>query len=236
MEKSDPNLRLMDLHLEALFVHDERGRMVRVNVAENIEPPCFFLGRTPAGVVVRFSAGLPNETVERLSELSTTEPCDLAIKDPVHMDEYLKILEEHSPIKGVWHEQAFVFPEDPGTSADSEVELITVEATDLLLGGFEEWLGDVAEAQPFTAVVEDGHAVSLCASVRITPRAHECGIETIPDRRGHGLAARAASAWAVQVSKLGLTPLYSTYWDNAASQRVAAKLRCYRFGSDFYVA
>jgi RimJ/RimL family protein N-acetyltransferase len=233
---ADRDLELIRLHVEALFVHDESCRMVRVNVPEFIEPPRFFLGRTAAGVLVRFSAGLPEEIAGRLSELGETEACNLADKDPVHAMKYLEILATHSLVKGVWNEQAFAFPDVLEPAVASEVMQITQDNADLLRGGFDNWLADISKAQPFIAVVQNGRAVSLCATVRITPHAHECGIETLPDHRGRGLAGQAAAMWAVEVRKIGATPLYSTLWDNIASQRVAAKLGCRHFGSDFYVA
>jgi len=226
----------MELHVEALFVHDDNRRMVRVNVAEQIEAPRFFLGRTPAGIIVRFGVDLPDEVAEQLTELSRTETLDLSIKDPVHRAEYISILETHSSIKGVFHEQAFVFPGDVTQSAQPHVVRVTDENADLLRGGFEDWLPDIRTAQPFVAFVQDDRAVSLCASVRITHDAHECGIETLADQRGRGYAAQTAIGWAAEVRKLGVTPLYSTMWSNISSQRVASKIGCVRFGSDFYIA
>ena len=225
----------MELHVEALFMHDENGRMLRVNVAEHIDAPRFFLGRSPSGVVVRFGATLSDEIADELTELSKEESLDITTRDPVHAADYLKILEQHSPIKGVFHEQAFDFPDALQPTASENVVTITNDNADLLHPDFEEWLADIPISQPFVAVVHDGRVVSLSASVRITPRAHECGIETLPDYRGKGLAQIAATTWAVRVRELESTPLYSTMWDNAASQRVAAKIGCHHFGTDFYV-
>ena len=230
------DLMLMRLHLEALFVHDESGRMVQVNVAELIDAPRFFLGRTRSGVIVRFGVGLPNEIADRLSALAESESNGLATKDPVHAAEYLKVLETQAPVTNVFWEQAFTFPEESTTDDEHGAVQITEDNADLLRGGFEEWLGDVAHAQPFLAIVDGGRAVSVCASVRITSEAHECGIETLTDFRGRGLAVRAAAAWAVHIRRLGIVPLYSTHWDNIASQHLAAKLGCLHFGSDFYVS
>jgi len=217
-------------------VHDENGRMLRVNVAEHIDAPRFFIGRTPSGVVVRFGAAISDEIAYQLTELSKEESLDITTRDPVHAADYLKILEQHSPIKGVFHEQAFDFPDVLPSVASENMVAITNENADLLRPDFEEWLADVPVSQPFVAVVHDGRVVSLSASVRITPQAHECGIETLPHYRGQGFAQIAATAWAARVREFGAVPLYSTMWDNTASQRVAAKIDCRHFGSDFYVA
>ena len=42
-------------------------------------------------------------------------------------------------------------------------------------------------------------------------------------------------AWARAVQAIGATPLYSTSWENAASQAVARSLQLEMFGSDFHV-
>ncbi|HVG44817.1 MAG TPA: GNAT family N-acetyltransferase [Longimicrobium sp.] len=85
------------------------------------------------------------------------------------------------------------------------------------------------------AVVEDGRAVAVCSSVRITDAAREAGVETAPGFRGRGHAARAVAAWAVAVRRMGAIPLYSTSWSNAASQGVARKLGLRMFGADLHI-
>lgn len=106
---------------------------------------------------------------------------------------------------------------------------------DLLRGGFEEWLPDVPHRQPFMAMIEDGHAVSLCASVRITDDAHEAGVETLPMYRQRGHAVNVVAGWARAVRKRKAIPFYSTSWDNMASQNVALSLGLSLFGTDFHV-
>ena len=85
------------------------------------------------------------------------------------------------------------------------------------------------------AMVENGHAVSVCASVRIAKAAHEAGVESLPAYRRKGHAVDAVAGWANEVRKTGAIPLYSTSWDNAASRGLAAKLGLSMFGVDFHV-
>jgi hypothetical protein len=63
---------------------------------------------------------------------------------------------------------------------------IDVTNADLPRSGFGHWLEDVPHEQPFFAVIADGHAVALCASVRIAPEAHEASVETLPAYRRQG--------------------------------------------------
>jgi predicted GNAT family acetyltransferase len=81
----------------------------------------------------------------------------------------------------------------------------------------------------------DGHAVAVCGSVRQTGQAYEAGVETVLAYRGRGYAARAVAAWAGVVRALGRVPLYSTSWQNTASQSVARKLALIQFGSDLHI-
>jgi predicted GNAT family acetyltransferase len=71
--------------------------------------------------------------------------------------------------------------------------------------------------------------------VRITHEAHEAGVETLPDFRGRGYATDVVAGWARLVRSLGAVPLYSTSWENAASQAVARKLRLVQYGADFHI-
>jgi hypothetical protein len=41
----------MRLHVEALFIHDAEGQLVRVNDPDGAPAPRFFLGRTVDGAV-----------------------------------------------------------------------------------------------------------------------------------------------------------------------------------------
>ena len=106
----------------------------------------------------------------------------------------------------------------------------------MLRGGFEELVEELPDWQPFLAIVEEGRAVSVCRSVRITPDAHEAGVETLPDFRGKGYAKDVVAGWARLVQSMGALPLYSTSWENTASQAVAKKLHLVPYGADFHVA
>ncbi len=105
----------------------------------------------------------------------------------------------------------------------------------MLRGGFEELVAELPDWQPFVALVEESRAVSVCRSVRITAAAHEAGVETLPDYRGRGYAKDVAAGWARLVQSRGAIPLYSTSWENTASQAVARKLNLIRYGADFQV-
>jgi predicted GNAT family acetyltransferase len=85
------------------------------------------------------------------------------------------------------------------------------------------------------ATLLDGKAVSVCASVRITPAADEAGVDTHRDFRRQGHAARAVVAWARAVREVDRIPLYSTSWQNEASRALAHRLGLIQFGSDLHL-
>ena len=104
---------------------------------------------------------------------------------------------------------------------------------ELLEFGFSDTIDELDHIQPCMVALEAGRAVSICCSVRKSLKAEEAGVETLVSYRGKGYAARAVAGWAQAIKEKGRIPLYSTSWDNGASQRVAQKLGMIPFGADF---
>ncbi|HEV2663767.1 MAG TPA: GNAT family N-acetyltransferase [Blastocatellia bacterium] len=226
---------LMAIHVQALFIHDADSRLLVVNEPGGGGPaPRLFLGRTRTGNLWRFRADLPASLIEELEALCADEPAGAEISAaPRHIEEYVRLLEAHAPVRKLYMGPAYNFTEYPEPSRPLEV--ITEMNAEMLRGGFEELIAELPAWQPFLALVEDGRAVSVCRSVRITTAAHEAGVETLPDFRGKGYARDVVAGWARAVRSLGATPLYGTSWENTASQAVAKKLRLAPYGVDFHV-
>lgn len=232
------DLELMKLHVAALFTCDAGSRLLFVNEpdGEPARAPRLFLGRTPAGSVWRFRAGLPDKLCEELDALCADEPpLDFEFDvPPRHLEKYVRLLEADAPVQEISSGPAYCFNEDDAPSKSALA--ITENDAKVLQGGFEDFVAELSAWQPFIALVEDDRAVSVCRSVRITPAAHEAGVETLPDFRGKGYAADVAAEWARRVRAAGAIPLYSTSWENRASQAVARKLRLKCYGTDFSIA
>lgn len=226
---------LMAIHVRALFTHDAHSRLLLVNEpGGGAAAPRLFFGRTQAGNLWRFRADLPEPLVEELETLCVDEPAGIEFHTTLrHIKEYLRLLETHMPVQKLWAGSAYHFTQYPEPSRT--LLPITEMNAERLRGGFEELAAELPDWQPFVALVEEGRAVSVCRSVRITSAAHEAGVETLPDFRGKGYAKDVVAGWARLVRSLGAVPLYSTSWENTASQAVAKKLRLTLYGADFHM-
>ena len=227
---------LLDTHVRALFTHDKRARLLSVNEpwGEAAPAPRLYFGRTCAGNLWRLRADLPEPLAAELEALCADEPSGAGLSGtPRHADAYARLLGAHGRVRRVEAGPAYRFKDYPEPSR--ALLHVTEASAEVLRGGFEEMLGELPFAQPFVAAVEEGRAVSVCRSVRVTAAAHEAGVETLPDFRGRGYAADVTAGWARLVRDAGAAPLYSTSRENTASQSVAKRLRLAQYAADFHV-
>jgi hypothetical protein len=227
--------KLMVMHVHVLFTHDAHARLLLVNEPGGGAPaPRLFLGRTRAGNLWRFRADLPESLMAELAALCVDEPVGMEFhRPPRHGAAYVRLLETHAPVHKLWMGPAYHFTEYVEPSRP--LHALTETNAEILRGGFEELVPELPAWQPFLALVEEGRAVSVCRSVRITPTAHEAGVETLSAFRGRGYAQDVVAGWARVVQSLGALPLYGTSWENTASQAVAKKLHLVPYGADFHV-
>lgn len=241
------DLELMRLQVEALFHQDANDRLLGVNDVGSPPAPRFFLGHTAAGSIFRLRFDLPDELQKSLaalvSDLTVSEDAPSssfaalvseAFGSLERFEQVLAALEAHAPIRKVQVGPAYYFPTEPTAIPPlaSEAIQISPQNEDVLYAELRDWVPGLAARQPCFAMARDGRAVAICASSRLTPRAAEAGVETIAEYRGQGLGAAVVAAWAARVRNLGLLPLYSTAWDNLASQGVARRLGLVRYGID----
>ena len=231
---SEARSELLVKRVDALYRADLKGRLVCSNEWDRRPAPRFHLMRTPVGPIFRFRVDLPDDLASQLEELCSRETLDPDSEMlPSQCDRYLKLLAGQAPVEKVWSGPVYVclrdvLPRRIPTAIDDT-------NADLLSKRFGDWLPDIAHRQPFMARVEDGNAVSICASVRITEAVHCAGVETHVDHRRRGYALDVVAGWADAVRSRNATPFYSTSWDNIASQRVARRLGFVMAGVDFHV-
>jgi RimJ/RimL family protein N-acetyltransferase len=222
---------LMELKANALFTHDAAGRILTSNESDPERAPRLFLGRTPDGNVWRFRDDLSDNVAANLERLCREEP-PLANprQRPVLFDALKAVLEAREPVVDVWEGPAWYVPR-PLSEIDGAVA-IGSENRDLLEEHFPYAAEHLDEQWHVFAVVVDGVAVSTCYSSRLTPAAAEAGAFTVEDYRGRGYVGWAVAAWGNTLLASGRVPIYSTSWDNAASQGVARKLGLPLFGAE----
>ena len=225
---------VMRIHIEALFTHDAQSDLVRVNEPNGAAAPRFFLGRTMQGDVWRFRHDVaPDVRAEIEATIRGDKRQGTVVDSPIDPAPYKAILARSAPVERTEVGPAFSFPASLLQTADAM--RVTDANAELLALHLAPWLPDVRLSQPLFVVTCEGHAVSVCASVRQTNEAYEAGVETADAYRGRGFAAPAVAAWACAVREIGHVPLYSTSWQNTASQAVARKLALIQFGSDLHI-
>jgi len=198
---------LLELHAEALFTHDARGRIGFANEPDGKRAPRYFCARS-----------LDAELWRVRDDVADDEP------RPTLAD-----LKADGP--------AYGFPAALAAPAAGlgVVELGPGDFERVRHFGWErhEYARDFAVRAPFFAILDGERAIAHCFSARLTSRAAEAGVTTHGAYRGRGHGPAVVAAWALAIRATGRTPLYSTSWDNTASQAVARKLGLVHYASDF---
>lgn len=224
----------MALQVETLFRHDARGRMTTINESNGASGPRIFIGRTSEGNVVRFRDDMPDDLVDTLRRLVVNAP---PLREPLQplgaLDRVRAALRAQSPVQREWVGPAWWVPEN--VTNTSGVDTVILRDPAALMLHFSGWAADLSTVAPCAAVLERGQAVAVCCSVRTSPHACEAGVETLASHRGRGLAGAVVAAWASEVRRTGRLPLYSTSWDNVASQAVARRLGLRFYGVDLHL-
>jgi GNAT superfamily N-acetyltransferase len=131
---------------------------------------------------------------------------------------------------------AYGFPEAlPFTAGVTRITRADLDLLQRMAPDLEATAREFESREPILAVLEEGSAVSLCFSSRLTGLAAEAGVETLEGYRGRGYASAAVAAWARTVRASGRVPLYSTSWENLASQAVARRLGLNQYATDLSI-
>ncbi len=226
------------MHVDALFRHDANGRIVIVNEPRGEPAPRFFFARSRAGNLWRLRHDLSEGTARRIDGLARAEPVDDELRaEPRNMEAFRALLGEDGELPLVDSGPAYRFPDQLPVPRGvtrltlSDLHVLRSMATDL-----ESTRREWPEREPRLAVIEDGVVVSIAYSARLTARAAEAGVETLEPYRGRGHATAVVAGWSHAVRATGRVALYSTSWDNLASQAVARKLGLIHYGTDFSLA
>jgi len=210
------------------------GALVCTNSWERRPAPRFHLILSASGPLIHFRGDVPPGVAGRLEALAAAQTWEpKRAGPPATLAAYVEALKAQAPVTSVWSGPAFAMFRDIHPWAP--VVDISEANAGLLTGKLAEWVPDVPYRRPFVAVAHDAKAVSLCASVRISPAVHCAGVETHPEHRQRGHALAAVSGWAHAVQQLGATPFYSTSWENLASRAVARRLGFQLVATDLHI-
>jgi hypothetical protein len=226
-------LELMNLQVRTLFRLDQTGRLIAINEAANQPAPRLFLGRTPAGNLWRVRYDLSDSLVDELEAILIEEPVVTDLhQPPVSFQCLINALRRHTPVERVWQGPAWYFPD--AIVPPNDIATVAVSDLDLLSATFGGTVESWVDSHPCMAVVEQETLAAVCFSARTSAAASEAGVETLAAFRGRGFASAATVAWANAIRELGRIPLYSTSWDNLASQGVARRLGLQLYGADLH--
>jgi hypothetical protein len=230
----ETDLQLMRIQAETLYRYDADGRLLCVNEPGGPPAPRFFMSRTAQGNLWRYRYDLPAAIVEQLEALCRSEPISANLAPaPQCYGAIRAILQAQAPIEEEYRGPAYRVPD----SVEPPAGVVLISAADQQL--LEPWFSDLLPVEPeqtIAAVVEVGAAVAVCFCSRLTDQAAEAGLETVAAFRRKGYAAAAVAGWAAELRRRGRITLYSTSWDNLASQGVARKLGMRMYGEDWSIA
>ncbi|KPL90172.1 GNAT family N-acetyltransferase [Herpetosiphon geysericola] len=222
--------QLLQIHADTLFISDAAGRL-RFNAdpgypEHELEPaPRFWLGRTDDHVLWRLRADLPADLSESLEAIAQTIP---PRTDPMLLPPPIAAIRDllavHAPMSEHASGPCYWMPELLPVPAI--VLLITPANAEVLAAHFpwKQSQRALHDAGPLVATIVDQQAVAVCYCARLNAIAAEAGVETTESARGHGYAQAAVAGWAAAIHALGILPMYSTSWDNYASQAIARRL------------
>jgi RimJ/RimL family protein N-acetyltransferase len=235
MRVSLTHLDIMRLHLEAEFTQDAAGELVSTNEPAATVAPRFYFGHTASGHLVRFRRDVPAASRRALDNaLDVVERASSGPDQPLDPAPFERILARDAPIELTSVGIAFRFPRSLPQVGSARILRDTPESA-MLHPLLATWAPDIRSSPPLVTFVVDGQAVAVCGSVRITPRAHEAGVETPAPFRGRGYGKLAVAAWATAVGALEAEPLYSTTWQNDASRGIARTLGLVPMGGDVHI-
>ncbi|MFC9448609.1 GNAT family N-acetyltransferase [Bacillus cereus] len=220
-------LDLIAIQVEVLFVHSPVGKMKCVNEKGNPKAPRFFLGRTREGSITRYHCNVGDKTISKIEKL---------IREPsnhIEIAKIINVLNEERTVENIWTGPAFMLPNN--LHKPTRTIQITEKNKELLRENFPNLIEQMEWRQPYFAIVQNEKVVSICCSARSTPVAAEASVETLAEFQGNGYGTDVVTAWAISIQEEKRIPLYSTSWDNYASQAVARKLKLINYGMNLHI-
>lgn len=214
---------LMQLHLDVLYQQNEVGALTVMNEPPFEPAPTVHIGVTRDGKQMRFSSRVDEVFKKRLENTIQDADEDLLV-DLIH--QLMNRADLHEFRMG----PTYVFPTIEEISP--KVLHVTEQHKERLKDDFLFTYMNFDMKQPCYVVMELDRIASICCTARQSAVAAEASVYTHPKSRGKGYGAAVAQAWARDVQRQGRVALYSTTWDNFASQGIARTLNMRQYGVD----
>ena len=229
----------LDLHLAALYKTQTNNagieRIHAVNQWDGGPVPVFHYAWSKEESVCRLRADVTQALAQELQTYFEKEDHSRdCFAGPEFAEAYKDLIGRDFRIQNIWHGVAY-WRTEPVVLSSQRTRVLAPEDAEMLQADLEPWRPDLAHRAPFVVAHNTEQAISVCASVRITPQAHEAGVETMHAYRRGGYGDAAVRRWTNEVLALGAIPLYSTSKDNTASQRLARRVGYSEIGYEFYI-
>lgn len=221
----------LEQRLKALYLHDAQNRLIGINETDTHQiVPRLHILRTATHCRYRLRFDLSESIATQLIELAKTEPANPNFRQNlVHHQAYIDILEQDAAITKINSGPAYYMPE---MQASNHAILIHEDNKSLLEENFSFSLEQFETRNPIAVIVKDEIAIAACFCARKTDYAAEAGVYTEEAYRKQGYGREIVRQWAVAVQQMGLQALYSTSWENLASQKLASSLGAIQYGTD----
>lgn len=222
------------MQLDVLLARDAQGRLTTTRDPAARPAPRLFLGRSGDGNIWAARRDLDPATSDALRRLCSAEPRLATPRAELSPACRARALELLAPVEIEYRGPAYVLPDR--LPSDNRAREVAAAESALWFEAFP-WLAEEFEAvTPVVIAFAAGQPAAVCHSPRgRTAWAAEAGIETLEPFRGRGLATAAVACWARAVQRTGRLALYSTSWENTASQAVARRLSARVYGENWHV-
>lgn len=225
---------LIELQLEVLLARDAKGQLVATRDPAPQTAPRLFLGRSREANVWATRSDLAPALRAELESLCAAEARLEAPQSALPPACRARVLELLAPLTREHRGPAYVLPDR--LPSDERAREVTTDERDLWCEAFPWLEGEFEAVTPVAVAFADGVPAAICHSPRgMTAAVAEAGVATREAFRGRGLATAAVACWARAVQRTGRRALYSTSWENAASQAVARRLSGRLYGEDWHV-
>jgi hypothetical protein len=225
---------LIELQLEVMLTRDAEGRLIATRDPAPQTAPRLFLGRSADANVWAMRGDLEPALCSELERLCAAESRLALPRSDAPPACRARVLALLSPFVREHRGPAYVLPD--GLPSDGRARVVTADERGLWAEAFPWLEAEFDAVTPVAIAFADGEPAAICHSPRgMTAAVAEAGVETREAFRGRGLATAAVACWARAVQCTGRRALYSTSWENAASQAIARKLSGRLYGENWHV-